>query len=646
MNTQMPANYYNRHDPAQHYEQHLFVPGAVQTAEFNELQSHMHDRLRGVADALFRDGDVVRDARIVVNADTGATTCESGAIYLRGAVRGVAPASLSVPTLGVIAVGIYLRESVVTYLEDPALRDPAVGTRNYMEPGAARLKVEPVWGWSGDGQAGEFYPVYTVEDGVVRAKEPPPQLDSVTQALARYDRDSAGGSYVVSGLSVAAAADLPGGEQVYTVAEGRARVAGYGVELTTSRRLVHATAPDLRFIDSEPHTSTTAGSQRITLDRAPVGEITQVRITAERTVALTHGGYTGAKDPLPDTSVLSIVSVSQLGTTYIPGSDYKLTAGQVDWSLTGAEPAPGSAYSVTYRYIATVAPSAVDDTGCTVTGAIPDTLVLVSYTQKLPRIDRLCLDQDGAFVWLHGVAADWNPAPPAVPGNLLPLATVRQTWTAERTVVNDGVRTVSMADLAGINQRLDSVMGLIAQQRLESDIHLREAGAKRGLFTDPFRDDSQRDAGIEQGAAVVGGELTLPIAASVAPMGSDLAQPATPAFSLVTVLEQPLRTGEMKVNPYQAFDPLPAVVTLTPAVDRWTDISTSWASPLTERLTVGSGNASTTSSTTQNVLLSSSQRAAETLRPIAVQFNLSGFGPGEALASLTFDGLAVTPTAV
>lgn len=646
MNTQMPADYYNRYDPEKHYEAHLFVPGAVQTAEFNELQSRWCDRLRGVADALFRDGDVVRDARIVVNADTGATTCESGAIYLRGAVRGVAPASLSVPTLGVIAVGIYLRESVVTYLEDPALRDPAVGTRNYQEPGAARLKVEPVWGWSGDGQAGEFYPVYTVEDGVVRAKEPPPQLDSVTQALARYDRDSAGGSYVVSGLSVAAAADLPTGEQVYTVAEGRARVAGYGVELTTSRRLVHATAPDLRFIDSEPHTSTTAGSQRITLDRAPVGEITQVRITAERTVALTHGGYTGAKDPLPDTSVLSIVSVSQLGTTYTPGSDYKLTAGQVDWSLTGAEPAPGSAYSVTYRYIATVAPSAVDDTGCTVTGAIPDTLVLVSYNQKLPRIDRLCLDQDGALVWLHGVAADWNPAPPAVPGNLLPLATVRQTWTTGRSVVNDGVRTVSMADLDLINRRLDSVMGLVAQQRLESEIHLREAGTKKGLFVDPFLDDSQRDAGLEQTAAVVGGELTLPITAAVQALPADIKTPTTAAFTLQPLLQQLARTGSMPVNPYMAFEPIPAAVTLSPAVDRWTNVETNWDSAITRRFVVGSGDMASVSSRTDTVLLMQSQSAIETLRPIDVQFELSGFGPNEALLSLTFDGLPVTASAL
>lgn len=643
----MIEGYYNRFDATKHHDAHLFRAGKVlQSAELNEVQSAFQHRVQGIADALFKDGDVIRDARIVVDANTGATTCESGALYIKGAVRGISPAALTIPTTGIVTVGIYLKQSVVTELEDPSLRDPATGTRNYEEPGAARLKLEPVWGFSGDGQDGEFYPVYTVEDGTVRAKEPPPQLDSVTQALARYDRDNSGGSYVVSGLTVAAAADLPGGSQVYTVSEGRARVNGYGVELATSRRLVYAATPDLRFIDSEPHSSTTVAAQRINLDRTPVGEITQVRITAEKTVTLTHGGYTGAQDPLPDTSVLSLVEVKQGDTTYVQGTDYKLTAGKVDWSLAGAEVAPGSTYTVKYQYIATVTPTAVDDTGFTVEGAIVGSLVLVSYNQKLPRIDRLCIDQEGALTWIKGVAADWNPASPAVPANLLPLATVAQTWVGDRSVVNDGVRTVSMGELAAINTRMDHIMGLIAQQRLESDIHLREAGAKKGLFTDPFRDDSQRDAGMAQTAAVVGGELTLPIAATVSQMTADITQPAAPAFTLATVLEQPLKTGEMKVNPYQAFDPIPAAVTLTPAVDRWTDVSTTWASPVTERLTVGAGNASSTRTSTTNALLSSSTRPAETLRQIEVRFTVSGFGPNEQLSSLTFDGIAVTPTAL
>lgn len=199
-------------------------------------------------------------------------------------MRGVSPRSLIVPVVGVIAVGLYLQETVVTELEDPSLRDLAVGSRNYQEPGAARLKIEAVWGFAGDGQAGEFFPVYQVENGILRAKEPPPNLDGVTQALARYDRDSSGGSfYAVGGLTVAAAADLQTGEQVYTVSEGRARVNGYGVGLTTSRRLIYLAAPDLRQIDSEPHTSTTADAQRINLDRTPVAAISQVRITKEVT---------------------------------------------------------------------------------------------------------------------------------------------------------------------------------------------------------------------------------------------------------------------------------------------------------------------------------------------------------------------------
>lgn len=643
MPTTMPDGYYNRFDPAKNFDQHLFRAGfAVQSSEFNEVQSNFAARIQGVADALFRDGDVIRDARVIINADTGETTCEAGAVYLKGAVRGVAPKSLIIPVVGVIAVGLYLQETVITELEDPSLRDPAVGTRNYQEPGAARLKIEAVWGFAGDGQAGEFFPVYQVENGILRAKEPPPNLDGVTQALARYDRDSSGGSYVVSGLTVAAAADLQSGEQVYTVSEGRARVNGYGVELTTSRRLIYAAAADLRQIDSEPHTSTTAGAQRINLDRTPVSAISQVRITKEVTVTLTHGGYTGAQDPLPDTSVISLLEVKQGGTTFVAGTDYKLTAGKVDWSLTGAEPSPGSTYTVKYQYIATVQPTAVDATGFTVEGAVVGSLVLVNYSQKLPRIDRLAISAEGELVWIKGVAADWNPQPPAVPGSLLPIASVHQTWTADRRLINDGIRVVPMADLAAINSRLDHVMGLIAQQRLESDIHLREAGAKKGLFVDPFVDDSHRDAGVAQTAAVVGGELTLPITAQVNAMGADIANPTTAAFTLTALLQQQARTGSMKVNPYMAFEPIPARVSLTPAVDRWTNVETNWDSAITRRFVVGSGDMSSVSSRTATVLVAQSQSAIETLRPIEVRFELSGFGPNEALSSVTFDGLPVT----
>lgn len=642
----LPAQYYNRFDPTKEYEELLFVAGRpMQSAEFNELQSNYSTRLRGVADSLFKDGDVIRDAGISLNTATGELTCESGAVYIRGAVRGVAPATFTVPLTGEHAVGIRLIETVITAIEDPELLDPATGTRAYNERGAERLRVHAQWGWSGEvSPAGEFFPVYSVSDGNVGAKEAPPNLDAVTQALARYDRDSAGGTYVVSGLNVTKLADV-GADQVYSIAEGRARVHGYGVEFVTSRRVLHPTAPDLRTITNEPKTSTTDGLQRVNLVRRPVKEIVSVSITAEKTANLVHGVVSGAQDPLPDTSVLEILSVTQGATTYTATTDYLLTDDKVDWTPGGAEPSPGSTYSVTYRYITLVEPTNVDLSGYSVTGAVTGTLILTTYKQMLPRVDRLCLDSDGNPVWLTGVSATYSPQPPTVPTDMLSLASVYQSWDGSRRVVNDGIRVVPMPILAGIQTRMDLFAQLIAQQRLESNVHTREAGIKKGLFTDPFIDDSNRDAGIVQTAAIVNGELMLPISADVSSVSSDIVTPQTCAFTSSFVLEQPLRTGEMKINPYMSFDLVPAVVSLVPSVDRWTVSESEWAGPITQRFITGAGDLSSTTVSTANVLLQTTSTDIETLREIDVNFSISGFGAGEELSQVTFDGIVVTPTA-
>lgn len=657
------TGYYNRFDASKNYEAHAFRAGYVlQSAELNEIQSSALHRMTMMGDALFKDGDVVRDARIVVNSVNGETICESGAIYLRGAVRGVMPATLTIPIDRAVAVGIWLVENTITENEDPALKDPAAETRNYQEPGASRLQVVPQWGYDSDGTGGQFFPVYYVDNGQLRAKEAPPVMDSVNQAIARYDRDSAGSNYVVSGLRVTQLADLENGTQVYSVQDGRARVNGFGVTQNTSRRLEYPAVPDLRYIDSEPHASATAGAQRINLDRTPISEITQLRITAEKTETLVHGTFSGAQDPLPDTSVVDIIEVKQGATTYTKNVDYKLTAGRVDWSLTGAEPAPGSSYTVKYQYIATVVPTDVDSTGFTVTGAVPGTLVLTNYYVKLPRVDRLCMDESGTFIWVQGVATDYDPVRPQAPGNLLALCQVIQTWDDRRRVVADGVRMVPMADIEAITARLDNITDLVAQQKLVSDLSTREAAAKKGVFVDPFMDDNQRDQGVTQTAAVLGYALTLPIDGDAINVGSDVTVPTTCQFSLVPVLEQTSRTGDMKINPYMAFAVPPKPITLTPAVDRWTETQTDWLSATTQKFIVDNaihdayhyrlygtnlaGFPSFNNSTTSTVTVGSSSSAIENLRQIEVRFEAKGFGPGETLTSLKFDGISLTPTAV
>lgn len=629
---------YDRFDAGKRYDRLQFAADRVlQSAELNELQSMQQHRLRGITDVLFKEGDIVRGCQCITSADTGATTIEAGALYVAGAVRGITPGTLTVATVGTVYVGAYLQTDTVTELQDPELLNPAAGTRGYGEPGALRERVTLVWGAQGDGTAGTFYPVWTIIDGSVMPKEPPPNIDAVTQALARYDRDSAGGTYVVRGLDVIMGEDLATGQQVYTVREGAARVNGHPLELGASRRLVYEAKPDLFFVDSEPHTSAGTAAQRIRFDRQPAVGTPQVRVQARKTVTLTHGGFTGAADPLPDNAVLAVDSVVQAGTTYVQGTDWKLVGGQIDWSPSGAEPVPGSTYQVTYQYMLNATPTAVDSTGFTVEGALKDTLVLVSYHYALRRYDRLVLNSEGQLQWVPGVPAAWSPKVPAAPSGTLALASVYQSWDSNRRVDQDAVRVVPMQTLKAYQDHIQTIYADLAELRLSVDVSGRHSGVKKGLFADPMLDNGLRDAGRAQTGHILGGQLQLPMNAKLHQIGTDITSPQTTPYQPVVVLDQLGRTGSMLVNPYGAFDVLPSAATLTPAVDYWTDVQTQWANPIILRLTPSQVRPSETEK-----LLSESTKALEKLRQIDVQFWLD-FPVGETLTELIFDGIPVTP---
>lgn len=647
-------NYWNRYDSSKEYREILFRDGyGTQASEINELESITAAHVRGIGDAIFSDGDIIKDAQISVDASSGAVTAEAGQVYLAGTVYSVSASAFTVPLQGTFSVGIRLKETIISEAEDAGLLNPAVGSRGQGEPGAWRRRVQAVWGYDRDGGIGSFYPIYTIDDGVVRAKETPPDLDSVTQGIARYDRDSTGGgTYVCSGMTVRAADDV-GGAQIYTVAEGRCRVCGYGVELLTSRRLTYAAEPALRLIDTEAIVADGTATQRITVAHPPIRSITALRVTLEKTETVVHGSYTGCADALAETSVRSIVSVVQGSTTYTEGTDFKRTGDTVDWSPSGAEPATGSTYTVIYTYIAKdVVPSDQDFDGFSVSGAVQGSDILVSYQQALPRIDRLCITSDGAFSWIQGVASETRAKAPAVPSTMLAIASVTQTWRTkdERVVTNDGVRVIAFSDLEALTSRVDYALQEIARQRLESDVATREAGARVGIFVDPLLDDSMRDQGLEQTAAVVNGFLTLPIRASVSGVSSDVKLPAARSSSSSVVLEQPLMTGEMKINPYLAFAVMPGKATLTPAVDRWTVTNTTWTSPVTKEFyrtiyapTHPQHGSTVTSSSSSTETAGVSSSAIEYLRQISIAFTCEGFGSGGKLSRVTFDGIAVTP---
>ncbi|MFP3023780.1 MAG: DUF4815 domain-containing protein, partial [Wolbachia sp.] len=95
-----------------------------------------------------------------------------------------------------------------------------------------------------------------------------------------------------------------------------------------------------------------------------------VDITVQKTITITHGSYSGAVDPIPDSAVLEIIQTKQGNVIYENSIDYKLNAGNVDWSLPGKEPAPGSSYLITYRCRTHVSPEDISEQGCKVKGAV------------------------------------------------------------------------------------------------------------------------------------------------------------------------------------------------------------------------------------------------------------------------------------
>jgi hypothetical protein len=632
---------YDLYDSAKGYDSIDYRAGRViQSRELNEGQRMSAARHKRLGDLLMKDGRIVRGAGIVVDPTTGHTACEPGALWIDADVRGVEPAQLQVPIVGTVQVGVYLSRTRVTELQDESLRNPAVGMRGYQEPGAARTRVQLTWGMAGDGNGGNFYPLWTVQDGRVLPNDAPAEFDAIAQALSRYDRESAGGTYIVSGFEVRMAQNLASGEQVYTVGAGKARISGAAVESAATQRIIYAAAPDLLTIDSEPHQSTTAALQRIEFQRWPMIGVPQVRITKRRTVQVIHGGHVGAADPLPDTAIIAVEAVNQGGKNYTAGSDYKFIASQVDWSPEGAEPTPGSTYSVTYLHVALESASAIDEHGCSVQGAIAGTTIYVTYQQAMRRIDRLCLDTKGRASWLRGIAAAWAPVAPQVPEGQIAIASVYQTWQADRRVVADGVRVVPMQELSAMGEELRKLKMDTAEIRLAVDVAGRYSGVKRGTFADPLIDDAMRDAGATQSALIAGGALRLPMVITVHEMGQSISTRQTPAYSLTAALSQPRYTTSMKVNPYMAFDPLPCKVLLTPAIDRWVQVDEKYTGSQLVRVTTRD----TSWDFRTEERITSKDTKLQYLREIEVYFELE-FQPLEKLESLTFSGIAVSATA-
>ena len=550
----------------------------LQSAEGNEIQTLITERLKRLAGSLYRDGALVNGGSCTVDGTTA--TLEAGEIYLRGDVRRIEGTEITITGTGVEIIGVYLQTTVVTSEDRPALLDPAEGTTNYKQEGAARLVYSIRWGLGGDdSMEGDFFLIHRIQEGSLVVENLVPQIDGTVRLLARYDYES-NSNYIVDGLQVSP--EIPVGSLYkFNVSAGTANIEGYKLVKPVNTELEFIADPDIFAIENEPHESIGIQKQTITLNNRPLQSIRNVAITSEQTATVVRGNVPNGRDPLPDTSVLSIESIRQGNTVFTSGTDYALNGGRVDWSAGGREPAASTSYVVTYRYITTVVPEDINlgDGTFAITGAASNTVVLVDYSYNLPRWDLLVLSRSGLIERIKGNSSRFNSLPSyaLVSQRQVLLAAIFFDWQPGlRPVVNETFvpRVMLIPELRQLQRAVQQLGQLMSEERLQRAVANDVPRAKFGIFVDPFVDQTKQDPGLPQTAVILDGELQLPISTQFLLPDMGNTEPLMLPSNEIIFIDQPFQTGSIKVNPYQAYDPLPPIGWIVPTIDTWTETDT------------------------------------------------------------------------
>ncbi|WP_375675549.1 DUF4815 domain-containing protein [Bartonella sp. AP9QHHD] len=614
----------------------------IQSGELNEVQTIIRGRHDRLGRLVAKEGDRIERADAFVNKDTRTVTLTDGKIYIAGDIFSVAPAVLNnVAMIGRLEIGVKLRKKWITHEDDPELLGQVPGTLAEGEPGAARETAKLVWALKEDAQNGTFFPVYILQDGVLIDQKSPSLLEPAMQAIATYDR--AHGHYIVSGCRVSALG-ANNGCQVFSIQEGEANINGFKRKRLAALRHEELEDFSTSVVPSETHIfAPPKGKNSFTFKPYyfPIADIQSLLLTKEKTVNVTRGAVAAGRDGVPDKSITSFIKIVQGTKEFKEGTDFKKTGDTIDWAPVGDEPLAGSSYKVTYRYRAKITADKVTAQEITVSGGAEGGDIIVSYTYKLPRIDRIGLNTGGNVVYIKGISVD-QPMAPSVPDDVLSLATITNNWLETPVVVNDGTRVAPYDEMWRYFQRVLSLDRLMQLERIKSNVDSKEPVAKKGMFADPFLDDSYRDEGFQQTGAVGNGILQLAIDPTF--YTAPLKAPVTLDWTNEVIIAQELTTACEKINPYQNFAPLPGTVTLEPATDFWHEQRTDWLSGITNQIIMGKHRGSTIRRTeVSDNFINTHQEQIDFLRQITLHFKIEGFGSSEILESLTFDGVNVLP---
>lgn len=691
------TDYHVRHRNHDAYQQVLFQAGKpLQSAELNDMQQQAIVQTRTLANTLYQNGFVPEGRERVISIHPDKNTFQLNiaacSVYVDGYFYHMAPTTLSLAASKDTTLGVYLSFQVIDATADPTLVDPATGRANAGQQGAKRLQAICVWGFDDALNAntktpisGQFYAVQRIVNAEIVNSDVDVVEQWVHHQLIHHRRDLWGGHYILAGFEVSLvpkplveAAATPQQAVIastFHIGKGKAHVQGFEVVVPEGKELTHQRLP---WPVQHAHEAYSLKEKRfLPLAHQPVYDVTKVQVKqtkARHSVQFinvdTKVFISDVKEDVPE-----VLRVFAGETTFVLDTDYKVLNTYLEWLPSFNQLSNNSTFSIEYRYWETI-----DTTRYTLTEPNPatnaryveitDSTLLqqenptfrVDYAAYGLRHHQLALTPAGDFKFFDSQTDDPNTLA-AVPADHLVLATFQSTNQVE-ALQNVALHSLSMQTVHTMLDRIEHLYQLVAEERLARQAQSDNA-SEHGIFIDSFYHDQQRDAhaetqkinGLRQAkdtSTVIGvasardGVLSLPEGFQPqAFIDIELTPNAHGAYMLPlvrandgyeVVYAQSQATSSMKINPYMAFQPMPAEVKLTPAIDHWRESRTqrlatrdvvndtrrSW-----QRRSIRSVQTRDTHAQTTQVM--------QYMRPRTVAFTLKGFGAGEQV-QVTMDG--------
>jgi len=290
----------------------------AQSAEINELQEIIFEKLKRLGDAFFEEGDIIKGCSLSVNPDTGEASLTEGYIYAHGAIRYIPSATLTIPTEGTVYIGTNVNINYIDEGDNPYLLDPAQDTPGYGQPGAYRRIVNLEWTYADD-ESDIDVVVWKVVDGSVFLYRDPVQYSVLEKTIARK-LDDFHGPTLVDGLDVRLfPSNTRRDEVVIEVSPGKAYVDGYELTIPSRRKYTEKVSLEYNTITEE--TDSKIG-WKYKVDNSPVKYVDtvtiRVKVAETRTVPSAYDacGWYFDDTGISLDSILSVWTDSSKSTPY------------------------------------------------------------------------------------------------------------------------------------------------------------------------------------------------------------------------------------------------------------------------------------------------------------------------------------------